>query len=65
MGYDAGEEFHYRLASAVAAAWRDFFEPAGFGPVPDEIRYYCCAQFFVTKDRLVRHPRSFYLKVRA
>ncbi len=61
--YASGDVFHYRQASDIAAAWREFFGPAGLGPVPDEIRYMCCAQFVVPKSKIRFRSREFYLKV--
>jgi hypothetical protein len=60
--YVQNNTMHYRQAKDVAQAWENFFEPAGLGPLPKEIRYYCCAQFAVRKEQIMRLPREFYLK---
>lgn len=57
------EAFHYQQATDVAAAWASFFEPRGFGSLPDEIRYYCCAQFVVGRETIRSRPQSFYVEV--
>lgn len=61
--YEHDNTFHWQQAKDVANAWREFFGPAGLGPLPDEIRYFCCAQFVVRKRHIQRHPREFYLQV--
>jgi len=43
--YLPNNTYHYWQATDVVIAWETFFEPAGLGPIPKEIRYYCCAQF--------------------
>ena len=47
----------------ISRAWDSFFEPVGFGPVVERIRCPVTLEFFVTKERVRRHPREFYLKL--
>lgn len=61
--YEHDDTFRWQQAKDVADAWREFFGPAGLGPLPAEIRYFCCAQFVVRKLQIQRLPHSFYLKV--
>ena len=63
--YEHDNTFHWQQAKDVANAWQEFFGPAGLGPLPDEIRYFCCAQFVVRRWHIQQHPRQFYLQVRA
>lgn len=60
--YLSDDVFHYRQSLDVANAWTEFFEPAGLGPLPEEIRYMCCAQFVVPKSKIMLRPREFYLQ---
>ena len=57
------QAYHYRQAGDVLFAWLSVYGPAGLGPVPEAIQYYCCAQFVVTKARIQKFPREFYLQV--
>ena len=61
--YEHDNTFHWQQAKDVANAWEEFFGPAGLGPLPAEVRYFCCAQFVTRKEQIRRHPRSFYLQV--
>ena len=62
--YEHDNTFHWQQAKDVANAWGEFFGPAGLGSLPDEIRYFCCAQFVVRRRHIQRHPREFYLQVK-
>lgn len=44
-------------------AWEHFFEPAGVGKIPEKIRCSVTGEFFVTRERIQRHPRDFYLRM--
>lgn len=61
--FDSEGSYRYRQALEVKLAWEQFFGPAGLGPMPPEVQYYCCAQFLVTSERIQHLPREFYLQV--
>jgi len=39
--------------------WTDVFQPE-LGPYPARVCIDCCAQFVVSRERLLRHPKRFY-----
>ena len=61
--YDHDNTFHWQQAKDVANAWQEFFGPAGLGTLPEEVHYFCCAQFVVRKEHIRSRPRKFYLQV--
>ena len=50
--WKAGQQFYDELLG-----------PAGLGPMPNRIEFYCCSQFAVTRDRIKARPRKFYTDV--
>ena len=48
--------------SSFARAYDRFFGPYGLGPMPDTMHYVCCAQFLVSRDRILARGRTFYEK---
>lgn len=47
---------------AFARAWKAFFPST---PIPAEVGHPCCAQFAVSKEAVLRRPRSDYERFRA
>jgi len=45
---------------ATRQFYDEFLGPAGFGPMPSEVEYYCCGQFAVSRQNIQAHNRSFY-----
>ena len=43
--------------------WNQTFA-AELGPLPNLIQAPCCSEFLVARDRILKHPRSFYIKLR-
>lgn len=41
--------------------WKAFLTPAGFGDPPPLMRALCCAQFIITKDKILSNPLSLYV----
>lgn len=53
----------YGRGELLTQAWEYFFEPAGFGKIPEKIRCSVTGEFFVTKEKIQRHPRELYLRM--
>ena len=43
--------------------WPEVYE-AELGELPAELKAPCCAEFMVARERVLAHPRSFYLHLR-
>ena len=43
--------------------WPDVFQ-AEFGDVPEQLHAPCCAEFMVSKDRILAHSKEFYIHLR-
>ena len=64
-------QLHMRRARLITIAKREMsclhgstsLDLLGWDLYPEAIQYYCCAQFVVTKERIQRLPREFYLQV--
>ena len=63
--YDGMADAQFWRAEWIGKAWDTFFEPAGLGPIMEKTRCSVTAEFFVTRERIRRHPREFYLKALA
>ena len=50
-------------AKAFAEAWPILFEQE-LGPMPAFVATHCCAQFMVSRKKLLSHPKQFYEKCR-
>lgn len=59
--YEYWPRWEAQRAEWVAKAWDLFFGNAGLGPMPPKIRAATTAEFFVTRDRIRRRGRKFYL----
>ncbi len=57
---ESAEKF-YR-GENLAWMWQNLLLQEGLGQVPEAIRYSRSSEFFVRKDRIQAHPRSFYLR---
>lgn len=52
----------FSRGEAIKRAWEYFFEPVGFGKLPEKIRCSVTAEFFLPRETIQRHPRDFYLR---
>ena len=48
---------------SVAQVWNQTFA-AEIGPLPSELKAPCCAEFMVVRERILNHPREFYIHLR-
>lgn len=59
-----GPRDHPKVRSMMAAFWAWSFQPEhrrwDFGPYPPELGQPCCAQFAVSRERILARPREFY-----
>ena len=60
LAFEPDRLFAWKLFSARAQAWREFFGPAGLGVMPDEVVHTCCSQFAVQKMRIVQRGLVFF-----
>ena len=42
-------------------AWDYFLGPAGFGPLPESLRFLPGGEFVITRSKILARPRQFYL----
>ena len=54
---------NYRQGDDIAWLWDTLFAREGMGDAPEKSRSSLVGEFFVTKARIVAHPRSFYTKL--
>lgn len=47
----------------IKSAWDEYFKPMLGYECPKNMRYECCAQFIVSRDAILRHPKSAYEKL--
>ena len=55
----------YLQWTSMARAFDKFFGLHDFGPMPDQIRYVCCAQFVVGAPRIRTRSKAFYEAAKA
>ncbi|DBA98269.1 TPA: hypothetical protein ACH3X1_001191 [Trebouxia sp. C0004] len=58
--YPYFEAYMWHQGMATRQFYDEFLGPAGFGPMPSEVEYYCCGQFAVSRQKIQAHNRSFY-----
>lgn len=51
------------LTAVALQVWPYVYE-AEMGELPDELKAPCCAEFMVVRERILAHPRSFYVHLR-
>ncbi len=51
---------NHRLMPYMHRMWPSYFEPYLHIPAPDYVCHDCCAQFIVSRDRILVHPREAY-----
>ena len=55
------DRVQYDRGQTVGMAWEYFFGPAGFGPLPESLRFLPGGEFVITKSKILARPRQFYL----
>ena len=50
-------------ARLILQVWTDLYE-AELGDLPSELQAPCCAEFIVSRERILAHSRDFYIHMR-
>ena len=59
--YDQVALFKFKVGNYVLKGWVELLGPAGLGSVPERTRTSVGAELFVTMERVLAHPRNFYV----
>ena len=60
VAYDPWEAFLWLQNVAVVRGYDKHFGPAELGPMPKAVKYICCSQMIISRDRLQARLKEFF-----
>lgn len=56
-------EYRHKAHTLLQRYWDSVFGPILNIPFPNHLQFQCCAQFVVSRDAILRHPKDAYVKL--